>query len=239
MRKKALITGASRGIGKAIALLLAENGYDLYLTALNNEAKLNQVKIEITARFDVTVETFLCDSADPKAVHDMFGNIPCLDVLINNAGIAYTGLLPEMSTDDWHRVINTNLSSAFYTCKEAVPAMIVQKAGKIINISSIWGEVGASMEVAYSAAKAGLIGFTKALAKELAPSNIQVNALAPGLIDTDMNKDLSRKDWENICETIPVSRAGTPAEAALMVWQVINAPAYLTGQIIRLDGGLL
>ncbi|MCL2719203.1 MAG: SDR family oxidoreductase [Lachnospiraceae bacterium] len=239
MRKKALITGASRGIGKAIALLLAENDYDLYLTALSNEEKLKQVKNEITTRFNVNVGIFLCDSADPLAVREMFSKIPGLDVLINNAGFAYTGLLPAMPVDDWHRIINTNLSSAFYTCKEAVPGMITKKAGKIINISSIWGEVGASMEVAYSAAKAGLTGFTKALAKELAPSNIQVNALAPGLIDTDMNKDLSAADWENICEAIPAGRAGTPAEAALMILQIINAPAYLTGQVVRMDGGML
>lgn len=237
--KKALITGASRGIGKATAMLLAENGYDLFLTALTNEEMLSQVKNEIKARFMVTVETFLCDSGDASAVHEMFKDLPCLDVLINNAGQAYIGLLTEMSISDWQRIIAVNLSSAFYTCKEAVPGMVSKKAGKIINISSFWGGAGSSMEVAYSAAKAGLDGFTKALAKELGPSNIQVNAIAPGLIDTDMNQELSQEDWVKICDAIPLGRAGTAAEVAALALNIIKAPAYLTGQVIRMDGGFV
>ncbi|MCL2050431.1 MAG: SDR family NAD(P)-dependent oxidoreductase [Lachnospiraceae bacterium] len=238
MRKKALITGASRGIGKAIAFLLAENNYDLYLTAKSNQDMLFEVSKTIISRFSVNAEAYLLDGANPKAVHDMFGNIPHLDVLINNAGQAYKGLLHEMPASEWHRIIDVNLASAFYACKEALPNMIAQKAGKIINISSFFGETGASCEVAYSAAKAGLNGFTKALAKELGPSNIQVNALALGLIDTDMNSDLSPDEWDNILESIPLGRAGTAKEAAEMVLYILNAPAYLTGQVIRFDGGL-
>jgi len=237
--KTALITGASRGIGKATAFLLAENGYEIYLTALTNEEKLKKIKDELTLRFKVKVEIFLCDASDPDAVKQMFVQIPPLDVLINNAGQAYTGLLTEMSVTDWHRILDVNLSSAFYTCKEAVPVMIARKSGKIINVSSFWGECGASMEVAYSAAKAGLNGFTKALAKELAPSNVQVNAVAPGVIDTDMNGGLTATEWEKLNEIIPLGRAGTADEVAAMVLQVINAPAYLTGQVIRFDGGVL
>jgi len=237
--KTALITGASRGIGKAIAYLLAENGYDLFLTALTNEERLINIKDELTSQFKVKIKSFLCDAADADAVKQMFIDIPPLDVLINNAGQAYTGLLTEMSVTDWHNILDTNLSSVFYTCKEAVPAMIARKSGKIINISSFWGECGASMEVAYSASKAGLNGFTRALAKELAPSNIQVNALAPGLIDTDMNKGLTAADWGRFNEIIPIGRAGTVDEIAAMVWFIINAPGYLTGQIIRVDGGML
>ncbi|MCL2255176.1 MAG: SDR family NAD(P)-dependent oxidoreductase [Lachnospiraceae bacterium] len=238
-RKKALITGASRGIGKEIALILAENGFDLYLTAYQNEDLLKQLKAEITAKFGVSAKLFICDAADASAVHEMFADIPYLDVLINNAGRAYLGLLTDMSVFDWQKIINTNLNSLFYYCKEAVPGMITRKAGKIINISSIWGECGASMEVAYSAAKAGVGGFTKALAKELAPSNIQVNAIAPGLIDTSMNAGLTKAEWDDICEKIPAGRAGTAYETAQMVMHILNAPDYLTGQIIRMDGGLL
>ena len=237
--KTALITGASRGIGKAIAYLLAENGYNLYLTTLTNAEKLNQVKDELISRHRISVETFLCDVADVGAVQTLFTHIPPLDVLINNAGQAYTGLLTEMPVNDWHRIIDTNLNSAFYTCREAVPAMVSKKSGKIINISSFWGEAGASLEVAYSASKAGLNGFTKALAKELAPSNIQINAIAPGLIDTDMNNNLTPADWAKLTDHIPLGRAGTPAEVAAMVLHIINAPAYLTGQVIRLDGGMI
>lgn len=236
---KALVTGASRGIGKAIALLLAQNGYDLYLTAFENKKMLERLRSEIILRFGVNATTFILNGADSDAVDEMFAHIPGLDVLINNAGQAYSGLLTDMSVIDWQEIIDANLSSVFYTCKAAIPAMVARKSGKIINISSIWGETGASMEVAYSAAKAGVCGFTKALAKELAPSNIQVNGIAPGLIDTDMNKDLSPEELNNICYEIPVGRAGTPNEVAQMVLHVLNAPAYLTGQVIRLDGGLL
>ena len=237
--KKALITGASRGIGKATALLLAENGYDLFLTALTNEEMLRQVKKQITARFSVNVETFLCDSGDARAVHEMFKSLPCLDILVNNAGQAYAGLLTEMAASDWQRIIAVNLSGAFYACKEAVPGMVAKKAGKIINISSFWGGTGSSLEVAYSAAKAGLDGFTRALAKELGPSNIQVNAIAPGFIDTDMNQGLTAEERDHICDAIPLGRAGTPEEVAALVLAVINAPAYLTGQVIRMDGALV
>lgn len=237
--KKTVITGASRGIGKAIALLLAKEGYELYLTALSNHNLLKQLKEEISHEYGAKAEIFICDALSPAAVRETFARIPPPDILINNAGQAYTGLLADMTVSDWQNIIDTNLSSVFYTCKEVIPAMIANKAGKIINISSIWGEAGASMEVAYSAAKAGVCGFTKALAKELAPSNIQVNAIAPGLIETDMNNSLSSDDWNDICDKIPAGRAGTPHEIALMTLNIINAPSYLTGQIIKIDGGLI
>jgi 3-oxoacyl-[acyl-carrier protein] reductase len=237
VRKKALITGASRGIGRAIAWRLAEGGYDLYLTAWRNEELLRRVKEEIEKECAVEVEISLCDGADAKAVEALFRHIPYLDVLVNNAGQAYSGLLTEMTVEEWHRLIEANLSSVFYTCKAAVPAMVAQKSGKIINVSSLWGEVGAAMEVAYSASKAGINGFTKALAKELAPSNIQVNAIAPGLIDTDMNQNLSQEEWDELCAAIPSGRGGEAGEVAAMVWQLVNAPAYFTGQVVRLDGG--
>ena len=238
MRKNALITGASRGIGRAIALSLAEGGYDLILTALVNEEKLAQLKLEIEARHDVRVDTYICDGADAEAVGRLFQHIPRLDVLINNAGRAHYGLLSDMSMEDWRVCMDANLNSVFYTCKAAIPAMIAQKSGKIINITSLWGETGASMEVAYSAAKAGVCGFTKALAKELAPSNIQVNALAPGLVDTQMNSRLDAAEWESFCDAIPAGRAASTSEVAQMLRVIIDAPAYFTGQVIRLDGGM-
>lgn len=170
-------------------------------------------------------------------VQKCFSEIDRLDVLVNNAGISYIGLVSEMTVDDWDRIINTNLSSAFYTSKCAVPGMVREKSGKIINISSVWGNVGASMEVAYSASKGGMNAFTKALAKELAPSNIQVNAIACGMIDTDMNKCFSIEDIEILKGEIPADRMGTIDEVARLVMQVINSPSYLTGQIINLDGG--
>lgn len=235
--KKVLITGASRGIGRACACLLAEQGYDLYLTCLTQRERLEELKVQIEERYGIICRNFSCDGGDYGQVKELFAQIECPDILINNGGIACKGLLQDMTAEQWHHVINTNLNSIFYTCKEAIPAMIRRQSGKIINISSVWGETGASMEVCYSTAKAGVNGFTKALAKELAPSHIQVNALAFGLIDTDMNRDLSEEEWKGILEEIPVGRAGTSAEAAHMVLQTVNSPAYLTGQIITMDGG--
>ena len=161
----------------------------------------------------------------------------CLDVLINNAGCAHIGLLSDMTDDEWNRVIQTNLSSVFYCSRAAVPAMIRRKQGKIINVSSMWGTLGASCEAAYSASKAGVHGLTKALAKELAPSNIQVNALACGVIDTEMNTQLDEEERRALVSEIPADRFGTPDEAAHMLWNIATAPPYMTGQIIGIDGG--
>ena len=169
----------------------------------------------------------------------MFADIPYLDVLVNNAGISHVGLLTQMSYAQWQEVIDTNLSSCFLTCKYAVPEMIRRKKGKIINISSVWGNAGASMEVAYSASKGGVNAFTKALAKELAPSNIQVNAIACGLIDTDMNSHLSRQEQAQLVEEIPADRIGKPKDVAQLVGMLCGEPdnSYLVGQVITLDGG--
>ena len=170
-------------------------------------------------------------------VEECFSQVEDLDILINNAGISYVGLLSDMDVDDWNNVIRTNLSACFYTSRKAIPLMLKKHAGQIINISSVWGNVGASMEVAYSASKGGLNSFTRALAKELGPSNIQVNAIACGVIDTDMNKHLSMADLEILKGEIPADRIGTSIEVAKMVHHIIEAPSYLTGQIITLDGG--
>ena len=241
MKHTALITGASRGIGAALACRFAAEGYHLALCCHNSYETLQALatKLETTCsiqvlcfRGDVGDYTFICDMVQKTL--DTFGQI---DVLINNAGISYFGLLSDMSIADWHTVLNTNLNAAFYTSKLAIPHMVHEKWGKIINISSIWGNVGASMEVAYSVSKGGINALTKALAKELAPSNIQVNAIAPGMIDTAMNHVLSEEDISSIIEEIPADRMGTPEEVAHLVWQVVNSPSYMTGQIISLDGG--
>jgi len=160
-----------------------------------------------------------------------------LDILINNAGISYIGLFTEMTPDDWRKVIDTNLTSVFNCCRLASPSMIARKSGKIINISSVWGSVGASCEVAYSASKGGINAFTKALAKELAPSNIQVNAVACGVIDTEMNRCFTEEDKQALIEEIPANRMGRSDEVAELVYQLTTGNEYLTGQIIHLDGG--
>ena len=172
-----------------------------------------------------------------KAMQDMFREIPYLDVLVNNAGISYIGLLTDMTYEEWQQVLRTNLDSCFLTSRNALPGMIHRKKGKIINISSVWGNVGASMEVAYSASKGGVNSFTKALAKELGPSNIQVNAIACGVIDTDMNKCFSEEERQELIAEIPADRMGKTQEVAQLVVQLCTGNEYLTGQIITLDGG--
>lgn len=236
-RKTALITGASRGIGRACSRTFAAAGYDLYLTCLRSEQTLLAFKKELETVYHIKCHTFLCDAADYVSVTCLFSYIKALDVLVNNAGISYVGLLQDMSVTDWDKVIATNLSSCFYTAKCAIPLMLAKKRGRIINISSVWGNVGASMEAAYSASKGGINALTRALAKELAPSNIQVNAAAFGCIDTDMNRQFSKAEWEAVRNEIPADRIGTCQEAADLVLQLAQAPAYLTGQIITMDGG--
>lgn len=235
--KNVLITGASRGIGAAIARVFAQNGYHPIITSAHSEDALLAVKSEIENNYQVPCDAYVCDMGDFAAVAQLFAQLPDLDVLINNAGISYFGLLSDMSVEDWHRMMNVNLNACFYTCKLAIPAMVRKQEGRILNISSVWGCVGASLEAAYSTTKGGVNAFTRALAKELAPSNIQVNALAPGLIDTAMNKNLSTEDIDALKAEIPADRLGTPEEVARLAWQVVNAPTYMTGQVIGIDGG--
>lgn len=238
-RKTALVTGASRGIGKAIAWELARKGYDLFLTCHQNEAMLLDAGHKLEETFGISCRTYCFSICDEDKLAKMFADIPYLDVLVNNAGISYVGLLADMTYDAWQNVINTNLGSCFLTCKYAIPEMIRRKKGKIINISSVWGNVGASMEVAYSASKGGVNAFTKALARELAPSNIQVNAIACGLIDTDMNAHLSTEELSELIQEIPADRAGGTAEVAQLVGMLCDGydNSYLVGQVITLDGG--
>lgn len=237
MNKKVLITGASRGIGEAIARKLASNHYDLFLTCKKSEKKLLDLAEHLENEYHVKVNAFLCDMSKSTDVDNLFREIDHLDILINNAGISHVGLLSEMTPEEWHRIINTNLSSMFYTSRHAIPMMLKKHAGKIINISSVWGNVGASMEVAYSASKGGVNSFTKALAKELAPSGIQVNALALGVIDTDMNRIFSDEEKQLLINEIPADRMGKVSEAADMVYSILQMPSYTTGQVFTMDGG--
>lgn len=240
IHKTALVTGASRGIGKAIALELAKQGFDLVITCVHNTELLQKVKQSIESH-GVSCLALTCDVGDPQQVTAMFQQITetfgGVDVLVNNAGISHIGLLSDMSFEEWQHLMNTNLNSVFYCCKSALPYMIHKKQGRIINISSVWGEVGASCEVAYSASKGGVNSFTKALAKELAPSNIQVNAISCGAIDTEMNAFLDEEDRHALTDEIPASRFGLPSEVAELVCQLAEFPTYLTGQILRIDGG--
>ena len=242
-KKTVLVTGASRGIGRAIALAFANAGYHVFLNCNHSITALDKVRAEIEALPNGSCDMVIGDVGNSKAVDEMFRRIhkscDALDVLVNNAGIAHIGLLADMSDKEWNRIIQTNLSSVFYCCRAAVPEMVSQKNGKIINISSMWGTSGASCEVAYSTTKAGIHGLTKSLAKELAPSNIQVNAIACGVIDTTMNDQLSEEEKLILKNEIPIGRFGTPEEVGEMAVQLAEAPTYLTGQIIGLDGGYL
>ena len=238
MNEYVLITGASRGIGKAIAKKLAENGYNLYLTCLHHGDELKEYCAELSKTYEISCIPFVCDVSDYNDVSKMFEQIPLVNIVINNAGIAWLGLLTDMTPDEWDKVIRTNLSSLYNTSKCAVPIMLRLGGGRIVNISSVWGQVGASTEVAYSASKGGMNGFTRALAKELAPSKISVNAISCGVIDTDMNRShLSDEDLEVLRNEIPAGRMGTPEEVADMTLKIITSPEYMTGQIITLDGG--
>ena len=160
-----------------------------------------------------------------------------IDIVINNAGISYVGLITDMRSEDWHNVIATNVNSLYYSTNTFLPGMVSRKSGRIINISSMWGDKGASCEVAYSTSKGAINSFTKSLAKEVAPSNIAVNALSPGVIDTDMNSCFSAEDMNALVEDIPANRLGTPTDVAEAVLSLLRMPTYLTGQVIGIDGG--
>ena len=240
MRKTVCITGASRGIGKAAALKFAAEGYDLALSCVKNESALRETAAEAEQLGSRTM-LFVGDMGDPEAcsrffklIRETFGR---LDGLVCNAGISRHGLFQDMQPEEWDEMLRTNLSSVFYLSRLAVPMMLHRGGGKIITVSSVWGAAGASCETAYSAAKGGVNAFTKALAKELAPSNIQVNAVAPGTIDTEMNAFLDPEERAALEEEIPAGRFGTPAEAADLIYTLAESGPYLTGQIVTLSGG--
>lgn len=241
--KTALITGSARGIGRALALTLAHDGYNLVLNTGHDEAALISLKEEIigiTGREDsciISVGDVGQSSYVTGLINMGIKQFGFIDVLINNAGVSYVGLLTDMTDDDIAKVVNTNLIASIYTSRAVIPSMVNRKAGHIINVSSMWGVVGASCEAVYSATKGGLNTFTKALAKELAPSNIQVNAVTLGVIDTDMNNCFSEEEREALTDEIPMGRMAKPSEVADLILNLIKSPGYLTGSIIDFDGG--
>ena len=239
-KRSVLITGASRGIGRACAFRFARAGYFVFINCRHSVTELYNIKRQLLACGHLC-EAVPGDAGDPSDTAQIFSRLREIcdgpDVLVNNAGISYVGLLTDMTDQDWEDILHSNLSSAFYCSRAALPYMISQKSGKIINISSMWGRVGASCEAAYSASKAGLNGLTMALAKELAPSNIQVNAIACGAIDTEMNAWMDEDEKNALLEEIPAGRMGQPEEAADLIMQLCSSSSYLTGQVIALDGG--
>lgn len=241
MNQRVLITGASHGIGKAAAERFAKEGCTLILNCRQSVEELSALEFYLKKNYSIDCISLIGDVSSPDFVKEMFEKtmerFGGIDILINNAGISHIGLLGDMSNEEWHRVMGINLDSVFYCCREAIPYMLSKKSGSIVNVSSVWGNIGASMEVAYSASKGAVNSFTKALAKELAPSNIRVNAAAFGTIDTRMNSCFSADERTALEEEIPIGRYGTTEEAAECIYRLATAPAYLTGQILTMDGG--
>ena len=240
MNQRVLITGASHGIGKAAAERFAKEGCTLILNCRQSVEELSALESYLKKNYSVNCISLIGDVSSPDFVKEMFQKTAerfgGVDILINNAGISHIGLLHDMCNEEWQRVMGVNLDSVFYCCREAIPYMLSKKSGSIVNVSSVWGNIGASMQVAYSASKGAVNSFTKALAKELAPSGICVNAIACGAIDTDMNSFLSDEDKLSLFEEIPAGRMGRPDEAGKLAVMLADAPSYLTGQIITLDG---
>lgn len=237
--KAAIVTGGSRGIGKAIVLTLAEAGYNVAFSYASNQAAATEVENAAKA-FGVDCVGIQANAADVKEAqslveqgHSRFGRI---DALVNNAGITRDGLLMRMSDDDWQKVLDTNLSGAFYTCRAASRIMLKQRAGAIVNISSVVGVFGNAGQANYAASKAGLIGFTKSLAKEFGSRGVTANVVAPGFIATDMTESVPK---EKLMEHIPLARLGEPEDIAKTVLFLITSGGYITGQVIHVDGGLV
>ena len=239
VNKVIIVTGGSRGIGAEIVKTLAKEGYTVILNYNKSEECAKNVKNEL-AQLEITVDIFKADVSKLEEAINLvqytLEKYKKIDVLINNAGISQSKLFTEITNEDWNYMINNNLNSVFYCTREAVKNMIHNKQGLIINISSIWGITGASLEVHYSTAKAGIIGFTKALAKELGPSNIRVNAIAPGIINTNMNKEYSVDEINKIKEEIPLERIGNVDSIAKCIKWIIEDD-YTTGEVISINGG--
>lgn len=239
----AVVTGASGGIGAEIAKRLAQDGFSVALIYNRNAEKAQKTADEITLSGG-SAKTYKCDVRDSseitsaiEAIERDFGEI---SVLVNNAGISEQKLLTDITDSDWENMISTNLSGAFYFCRTVLPYFVHRKSGRIINISSMWGETGGSCEVHYSAAKAGLIGLTKALAKEVAPSGITVNAVSPGVINTEMVTKLGKDTVDMLREEIPVMRLGTPEDVANAVsFLADDKSSYITGQVLSVNGGIV
>lgn len=240
MKKTAIVTGASAGIGKAIALELAGKYDRIAITSYRHPEELKKTRDLLTNQ-GVECIALSGDSGSYDFVREFIQTVSTswgrIDTLVNNAGISSISLLSELSIPEWERLLNTNLSSVFYYCHETIPFMLREHAGRILNISSVWGETGASCEAAYSATKGGVNALTRALGKELAPSGIAVNALSCGAVDTGMNACFSKEELADLEESIPLGRMAAPEEVAAFAANILTAPVYLTGQVLRFDGG--
>lgn len=241
MKNVVFVTGGSGGIGSEICREFAKKGFPVAIGYNTDKISADNIAAEINQTNGIAMPVH-CDVSDTDSIQSAYSiikeNFGAVEILVNSAGISNIGLFTDLSSQNINEIININLIGAMLCSKIALPGMISKKHGKIINISSVWGESGASCEVAYSASKAGLIGFTKALAKEAAPSGINVNAVSPGLIDTAMNSELSSDDIAEIIENIPMGRIGKPADIAKAVaFLASNDADYICGQVIRIDGG--
>ena len=236
--KTVFITGGSRGIGRAMVELFSSNGYSVAFTYKNSESEAKNLA-ECTGALAIRADSASeCDVISAvKAAEEAFGRIDCL---INNAGVSSFSLFTDLTLEEWNSHLAVNLTGAFLYSKATIPGMVARKSGRIINITSMWGITGSSCEVHYSTAKAGLIGMTKALAKELGPSGICVNAIAPGLIDTDMNKSLSAEDIKAIEDETPLMRIGTAEEVArVALFLADEGGSFITGEVLNVSGGYL
>lgn len=238
MQKTALVTGASRGIGAAVARALAADGCRV---AINYQSSQQQAQALADELGGLAVRADVSDPAQVQAMVDtVLDNFCQLDILVCNAGVAWQGLLQQMDDSAWRKLMGVNLDGVFYTCRAVLPHMIGRKTGRIVTLSSMWGQVGGSCETAYSAAKAGVIGLTRALAKEVGPSGITVNCVAPGVIVTDMTRGLGPQALQELAEETPIGRLGTPEDVAGCVsFLCSDAGSYLTGQVLAPNGGLV
>lgn len=236
--KTALVTGGSRGIGAAVARRLAADGYRVAINYHFARAQAESLAEELGG---IAVQADVSDSAQVQKMVDTVLEKFCqLDILVCNAGVAWQGLLQDMRDEEWRKVLGTDLDGVFFCCRAVLPHMIGQKSGKIVTMSSMWGQVGASCEAAYSAAKAGVIGLTRALAKEVGPSGISVNCVAPGVIDTEMNQKLGQEALAELAEETPLGRLGTAADIAGCVSFLCSPAAdFVTGQVLSANGGLV
>ena len=242
-KKTALITGSSRGIGRAIAILFARNNYNVVIN-YNKSEKEAQELYDMLSKENLNVKIFKADVSNVQEANALvnytIGQFENIDVLVNNAGISKPCLFTDISYEQWDEMISTNLSSVFYVTKKALQYMLPNQSGHIINISSMWGQVGASCEVHYSASKAAVIGLTKALAKEVGPSHIQVNCVAPGVIRTAMNSHLDKQTLEMLKEETPLGVIGTTEDVAQMVGFLASDHSdFITGQVFGINGGMV
>lgn len=229
--ERVLITGGTRGIGRQTAILFKKSGYEVFVTYVKSSDEAEKLE-------KIGINTIMADVSDFGAMLEAKKKIGSVDILVNNAGISYWGLLSEMKIEEWQRILDVNLTGTFNCIKLFSPDMVNKKCGSIVNISSMWGVTGGSCEAAYSASKAGIIGLTKALAKELGPSGIRVNCVAPGVIKTDMTKNLSQEDFCALSEETPLGAIGTAEDVAEGILYIARAK-FITGEVLNINGGIV